>query len=49
MEEAEEDESGISVMRLRDKLGHFEGGKVSGIEVRVELTSGSQLGLILFL
>ena len=31
--EAEEDESGILVMGLRDKLGHFEEGKVSGIEV----------------
>ena len=40
MEEAEEDESGISVMGLRDKLGYFEGGKVSGIEVRVGLTTG---------
>ena len=33
MEEGEKDDSGILVMRLRDKLAHFEGGKGSGIEM----------------
>ena len=33
MGEGEKDDSGILVMRFRDKLAHFEGGKVSGIEV----------------
>jgi hypothetical protein len=38
------DDSGILVvevlsMGLRDKLGRFEGGKVSGIEVRLGLTT----------
>ena len=33
MEEVEEDYSRILVMGLRDKLAHFEGRKVSRIEV----------------
>ena len=33
VEEGDKDDSGILVMRLRVELAHFEGGKVSGIEV----------------